>query len=210
MPAYAIQRPRRLRLRAIVPILPLPFRAARFERNVDDIAPAGAGPCTHRRDGPCRSNKGAAAMPRGSASLGIPLFRCNMPQRIGASSGAAELSNGVGSSLQLVADDVRAITEPRADTERPGSSTAPVDVDHRATDQAAAVGAVALYGIRRNDAVWLTECAWCKRVRSVAGDWQTLAPTVRAAMGTERTHGVCPRCAQGLMARAESADRAAR
>ena len=40
------------------------FRAARCERNVHDIAPAGADPCTHRRDGPCRS-KGAAAMPRG-------------------------------------------------------------------------------------------------------------------------------------------------
>ena len=148
-------------------------------------------------------------MPRGSASLGIPLYGCNMPQQIGASSGATDLSNGVGSSLQLVADDVSALTEPRADTDRPGSRPAPVDVGHRATDQAAAARAVASCGIRRDNAVWVTECAWCKRVRSLAGDWQTLAPTVRAAMGTERTHGVCPRCAQGLMARAESTDRAA-
>ena len=148
-------------------------------------------------------------MPRGSASLGIPLFGCNMSQRIGASSGAADLSNGVGPSLESVADDVRAITGPRADTERPGSRLAPVDVRHRATDQAAAARAVASCGIRRDDVVWVTECAWCKRVRSLAGDWQMLAPNVHAAMGTERTHGVCPRCAQGLMARAESTDRAA-
>jgi len=133
-----------------------------------------------------------------------------MPQQIGASSGATDLSNGVGSSLQSIADDVRAITEARAHRERPGSSAAPVDVDHRAADQAAAVRAMASCGIRRDDAVWVTECAWCKRVRTIAGDWQTLAPNVRAAMGTERTHGVCPRCAQGLIARAESADREAR
>jgi hypothetical protein len=65
-------------------------------------------------------------------------------------------------------------------------------------------------GVHREDAVWVTECAWCKRVRSVAGDWQTLAPAVRAAMGTERTHGVCPRCAHGLMEQAEIADRGVR
>jgi hypothetical protein len=149
-------------------------------------------------------------MPRGSASLGISLSGCTMPQQFGASSGATDFSNGVGSSLQSVADDLTVISEARADTERPGSSTAPVDVDHRAADQAAAVRAMASCGIRRDDALWVTECAWCKRVRSVAGDWQTLAPNVRAAMGTERTHGVCPRCAQGLMARAEGADREAR
>ena len=87
---------------------------------------------------------------------------------------------------------------------------ADVDAEHRAAHQAAAARAMASYGVRCEDAVWVTECAWCKRVRTVAGDWQTLAPNVRAAMGTERTHGVCPRCAQGLIARAESADREAR
>ena len=133
-----------------------------------------------------------------------------MPQQIGASSGATDLSNPIGSSLQSVADDIRATTEAWAETERPGSSTAPVDVDHRAADQAAAARAMASCGVRCEDAVWVTECAWCKRVRSVAGDWQMLAPAVRAAMAIERTHGVCPRCAQGLMARAESADREAR
>ncbi len=133
-----------------------------------------------------------------------------MPHRVGASTGATDYSIGVGSSLQSVADDVRSITVARADPERPGSFTAPLDVDHRAANQAAAARAMASCGVRRDDAVWVTECAWCKRVRSVAGDWQTLAPNVRVAMGTERTHGVCPRCAQGLMARAEGADREAR
>jgi hypothetical protein len=40
-------------------------------------------------------------------------------------------------------------------------------------------------------------------VRSVAGEGQTLILSVRAAMGVERTHGVCPRCANGLIARAQ-------
>ncbi|HEY5413326.1 MAG TPA: hypothetical protein VIK41_00785 [Gemmatimonadaceae bacterium] len=123
-----------------------------------------------------------------------------MPQQIGASSGATDLSNGVGSSLQSVADDVRATMKALAD----------LDAEHRAAHQAAAARAMASCGVRCEDAVWVTECAWCNRMRSVAGDWQTLAPAVRAAMKIERTHGVCPQCAQGLMARAERADREAR
>ena len=133
-----------------------------------------------------------------------------MPQQIGASSGATDLSNPVGSSLQSVADDVRAIMEALADAESHTSSAALLDMEHRAAHQAAAARAMAFCRIRRDDAVWVTECAWCKRMRSVAGDWQTLAPAVRAAMKIERTHGVCPQCAKGLMARVESADREAR
>jgi hypothetical protein len=78
-----------------------------------------------------------------------------------------------------------------------------VDVDPRPADKAAAARAAADCGVSRDDGVWVTECAWCKRVRSVAGEWQTLTPVVRAAIGVERTHGVCPRCVRGLMARAE-------
>jgi len=133
-----------------------------------------------------------------------------MPRQIGVSSGATNRSYRVGSSLRSVADDVRATTEARADTESTTSSIAPLDVDHRATHQAAAARAMASCGVHRDDAIWVTECAWCKRVRSVAGDWQTLAPAARAAMEIERTHGICPRCAQGLMARAESPDQEAR
>ena len=81
---------------------------------------------------------------------------------------------------------------------------ADLDAEHRAAHQAAAVRAMASCGVRCEDAVWVTECAWCNRMRSVAGDWQTLAPAVRAAMDIQRTHGVCPRCARGLMARAQS------
>jgi hypothetical protein len=149
-------------------------------------------------------------MPRGSASLGIPLPGWSMPRQIGASRGATDRSHRAGSSLRLVADDVGATTEEPADPQSPTSSTAPSAVDHGAADQDAAAHAMASFGIRRDDAVWVTECAWCKRVRGVAGDWQTLAPAVRAAMAIERTHGVCPQCAHGLMARAERADREAR
>jgi len=132
-----------------------------------------------------------------------------MPQQIGAPSGATGHSNQVGSSLRSVADDVRTITEARAGTERPTSNPATLDV-HRAADEAAGRRAMAAYGVRRGEAVWVTECAWCNRVHSVAGDWQTLAPSVRAAMEIERTHGVCPRCAHELIACADSASREAR
>ena len=132
-----------------------------------------------------------------------------MPQPIGAASGATGQSNQVGSSLQSNARDARAITDARAGLQRPASGAAPLDVDH-AADQVAATRALASCGLHRDDAVWVTECAWCNRVRTVAGDWQTLAPAVRAAMAIERTHGVCPQCAHGLMARVERADREAR
>jgi hypothetical protein len=149
-------------------------------------------------------------MPRGSASLGIPLPGWSMPRHTGAASGATDHSNRISSSLRLVADDIRATTGGPADAQGPTSSTAPPGVAHCAADQAAAAHAMASCGVRRDDAVWVTECAWCNRVRGVAGDWQTLAPAVRAAMAIERTHGVCPQCAHGLMARVERADREAR
>jgi hypothetical protein len=91
-----------------------------------------------------------------------------------------------------------------------GWSAVALEPDPGSADQAAAARAIVSCGVRREDAVWVTECAWCKRVRGVAGDWQTLAPAVRAAMDIERRHGVCRRCAQGLMARAEGTDREAR
>ncbi len=80
---------------------------------------------------------------------------------------------------------------------------APVAVDPRPADHAAAARATSDCGVIRDDAVWVTECAWCKRVRSVTGEWQTQTPAARAATLTERTHGVCPQCARGLMERAE-------
>jgi hypothetical protein len=58
---------------------------------------------------------------------------------------------------------------------------------------------------------WVTECAWCKRVRDRAGDWHAAVPaTNHPATGGERTHGVCPKCAEGLLARADQANRRAR
>ena len=62
------------------------------------------------------------------------------------------------------------------------------------------------YGVAREDTVWVTECAWCKRVRSASGDWQTPAVASRATRGVQRTHGICPQCARAAAARAEIVD----
>jgi hypothetical protein len=59
-----------------------------------------------------------------------------------------------------------------------------------------------LYGIHRDDGVWITECAWCKRVRSVAGEWQTLTASARSTIRAERTHGICSECADRLLIQA--------
>jgi hypothetical protein len=85
-------------------------------------------------------------------------------------------------------------------------------IDHPSMDAngAAAERAMASYGVVRDDTIWVTECAWCKRTRNRAGDWYTLNATVRAAMGVERTHGICPQCARAAVARAdETNDRSA-
>lgn len=133
-----------------------------------------------------------------------------MPSQISASMGATHQSSRVDSPLEPVPDNGRTIHEAHAHAERPGSSLEAIDPDPHSGHHAATAHAIASCGIRREGAVWVTECAWCKRVRSVGGDWHTLAPAVRAAMNIERTHGICPQCAQGLVARAESTDRETR
>jgi hypothetical protein len=80
---------------------------------------------------------------------------------------------------------------------------AAIDQPSMDANGAAAERAMASYGVARDDSVWVTECAWCKRTRNRAGDWFTLNATVRAAMGVERTHGICPQCARAAVARAE-------
>ena len=67
-------------------------------------------------------------------------------------------------------------------------------------------GATAAYGVLRDDAIWVTECAWCERVRTPAGDWKTPTASIHAAMGVQRTHGICPRCARIAVARADRTD----
>ena len=47
------------------------------------------------------------------------------------------------------------------------------------------------------DAVWLTDCAWCGRVR-IGGRWidepHTLALVASFGTVPKRTHGICPAC----------------
>ena len=72
-------------------------------------------------------------------------------------------------------------------------------------DEVVGARMTALYGIRRADGVWVTECAWCKRVRNAAGDWQTLSLSVRSTIRAQRTHGICSECADRCLA--DAADR---
>lgn len=78
---------------------------------------------------------------------------------------------------------------------------------HPSTD---AFHASAAGRVERPNANWVTECAWCKRVRSLAGEWLTLIPPIRTATGVELTHGICPQCAQAVAERAASVDGTAR
>ena len=65
---------------------------------------------------------------------------------------------------------------------------------------------VTAFGIPRDNAVWVTECAWCKRMRNVAGEWHTLLPSMSTTTGIELTHGICPPCARAVAERAASVD----
>ena len=141
-------------------------------------------------------------MPRGFLVRHLELW-VHMPRQVGAIHGAADRSGRPVSATQSAADHVSPLADARLDTARLRAIAATANVPPRSTDQAAAARATADCGVVRDAAVWVTECAWCERVRSVAGEWQTLIPAVRAAMGAERTHGVCPRCAHGLFSRAQ-------
>lgn len=64
----------------------------------------------------------------------------------------------------------------------------------------------AVYGALRDDAIWVTECAWCQLVRTPSGDWHPPSPGIHAGMGVVRTHGICPQCARAAVARADQID----
>jgi hypothetical protein len=93
-----------------------------------------------------------------------------------------------------------ATAEPPSATTR--ASVAPLDARIRSVHHAAAARAIASCGVRRDDAIWITECAWCNRVRSTAGEWRTLIEAVRGAIDGARTHGICPACAHACITRA--------
>jgi len=78
----------------------------------------------------------------------------------------------------------------------PSSAATRPDAPPSAVDWTAVSRATAACGVIRSDGVWITQCAWCARVRTIQGGWETLDPGIRAAMPVERTHGICPQCAE--------------
>jgi hypothetical protein len=87
------------------------------------------------------------------------------------------------------------VAELRVHYDGPAEKVGQTVVASPAANEAGPERMTALFGIHRDDGVWVTECAWCKRVRSVAGDWHTLSATDRSAIHAERTHGICFECA---------------
>jgi hypothetical protein len=77
-----------------------------------------------------------------------------------------------------------------------------LDADGLLDHRDAAARATASCGVTRDDGIWITECAWCKRVRSVGGTWLVISSATRADMCGERTHGICPQCSEACVARA--------
>ncbi len=63
-------------------------------------------------------------------------------------------------------------------------------------------------GVRREGVLWITECAWCGRVRSASGDWRVVSADARLMIDAERTHGICPSCARACESGAGRADAA--
>ena len=84
----------------------------------------------------------------------------------------------------------------------PTSGAAPPDAPQSVVDRTAVSRAMVACGVIRDDGVWITQCAWCDRVRIIRGDWETLDHGIRAAMPVERTHGICPQCAEASDLRA--------
>ncbi len=56
-----------------------------------------------------------------------------------------------------------------------------------------ALGALAGAGAAEGDAL-IPMCAWCKKVRSEAGDWTDVEEYIHRRTGGETTHGICPEC----------------
>lgn len=94
------------------------------------------------------------------------------------------------------------VAGPSVPRERPAARVGRTAAAGPEADDLVAARTTELYGIHRDDGVWITECAWCKRVRSVAGEWQTLAPSARSRIRAERTHGICSECADRLLIQA--------
>lgn len=115
-------------------------------------------------------------------------------------SGAQSQRTGATTNRRTSAprDSIAEIPIHHEDSVTPGDRT---DAGGSTADEVV-VRMTALYAVRRDDGIWFTECAWCKRVRNVTGDWQALALSDRSAIHAERTHGICPECADRCLAQA--------
>ena len=128
-----------------------------------------------------------------NVSLGpFPRVR-HVGRQIGAA-GASERSSRDSSTRSTIADEAHRINELAGTI--PTSGTAPSDAPQSVVDRTAVSRAMVACGVIRDDGVWITQCAWCDRVRTIQGDWETLDHGIRAAMPVERTHGICPQCAE--------------
>lgn len=140
-----------------------------------------------------------------NVSLGSSLLGAAVSPQIGAASGASKQSSRVGSTPPpLTAHEATPIVE-LSDAAFAPSDIAPLYARASPSTATAVAKAMVACGVVRDDGIWVTECAWCNRVRSITGDWQALDPAVRAAMPGERTHGICPRCGEACIARASGA-----
>jgi hypothetical protein len=87
------------------------------------------------------------------------------------------------------------------------SDDARIDIDHSGRRGASSDYATrrwtAAYAVRQKDgALWVTECAWCGRVKSAIGIWRVLSVRALEAIHAERTHGICPDCEKKCVGRA--------
>lgn len=55
----------------------------------------------------------------------------------------------------------------------------------------------------------LPVCAWCKKIRDDQGYWNQLEEYVGKQTGTKISHGICPECAEKMMADVEASAPAA-
>ncbi|MDZ7778676.1 MAG: hypothetical protein U5R14_01915 [Gemmatimonadota bacterium] len=51
----------------------------------------------------------------------------------------------------------------------------------------------------------LPMCAWCGRIQTEDGTWEGISAYLKRMGDTDVTHGLCPECEDGQIARAEGA-----
>lgn len=140
-----------------------------------------------------------------NVSLGFPLLGAVVSRETGSTRGANEPSRHTRPPAYPARNGPRRLTAELADDVAIVPSG--VTLLHSGgcvDDRDAAARAMASCGVARDDGIWITECAWCTRVRNVSGDWVVINATTRAGMHGERTHGICAQCSEACIARASA------